>query len=161
MLFWPFSVKSQAKISVPKENIRFDITFEELTPVTKVLQVFPSIFEGNQAIGRKSIQGSRGAVGKPTALEGYPTSQFFLKSKLGEIETEASIEAEKSPLSRKTGLRRVSTCLKLTPERRTHLKSRFRDTLEGFPTGKTGKKLVKLVLLLNDYWQSARDTSLS
>ena len=79
MLFWPFSVKSQAKISVPKENIRFDITFEEPTPVTKVLQVFSSIFEGNQAIGRKSIQGSRGAVGKPTALEGYPTGQFFFE----------------------------------------------------------------------------------
>ena len=81
--------KVKPRFPYQKENIRFDITFEELTPVTKVLQVFPSIFEGNQAIGRKSIQGSRGAVGKPTALEGYPTGQFFLKSKLGEIETEA------------------------------------------------------------------------
>ena len=88
-----FFCQSKVKPIFPyqKENIRFDITFEGPTPVAKVLQVFPSMFEGNQAIGRKSIQGSRGAVGKPTALEGYPTSQFFLKSKLGEIETEASI----------------------------------------------------------------------
>ena len=55
-----------------KENIRFDIIFEQPNPVTRVLQVFSSILEGNHAIGRKSIQGSRGAVEKPTALEGYP-----------------------------------------------------------------------------------------
>ena len=71
--------KVKSRFPYQKENIRFDITFEELTPVTKVLQVFPSIFEENQAIGRESIQGSRGAVGKPTALEGYPTSQLYFE----------------------------------------------------------------------------------
>ena len=74
-----FFCQSKVKPRFPyqKENIRFDITFEELTPVTKVLQVFPSILEGNHAIGRNSIQGFRGAVEKTTALEGYPTGQFL------------------------------------------------------------------------------------
>ena len=91
MLFRPFSAcqKSCQDFRIKKENIRFAIIFEEPTPVSKVLQVFSFIFEGHQTIGRKSIQGSRGGVGKPTALEGYPTGQFFLKSKLGEIKTEA------------------------------------------------------------------------
>ena len=58
-------------------NYGFDIIFEQPNPVTKVLQVFPSILEGNHAIGRNSIQGFRGAVEKTTALEGYPTGQFL------------------------------------------------------------------------------------
>ena len=46
--------KVKSRFPYQKENIRFDIIFEESIPVTKVLQVFPSIFEANHTI-RKEI----------------------------------------------------------------------------------------------------------
>ena len=80
---------------------------------------------------------------------------FIFKFKLGEIENETNLKQKKKPLSSKTGLRRVLMGLKGNRSRKRHLKSRFCDTLEGFPTVKTGKKIVKLVLLLKFYLDPA------
>ena len=65
---------------------------------------------------------------------------FIFKFKLGEIENETNLKQKKKPLSSKTGQRRVLMGLKGNRSRKRHLKSRFCDTLEGFPTVKTGKK---------------------
>ena len=73
---------------------------------------------------------------------------FIFKFKLGEIENETNLKQKKKPLSSKTGL---LMGLSGSRSRKRHLKSRFCDTLEGFPTVKTGKKIVKLVLLLKFY----------
>ena len=93
----------------------------------------------------------RGWQKNPPDWKDYLPVIFIFKFKLGEIENETNLKQKKKPISSKTGLRRILMGLKGNRSRKRHLKSRFCDTLEDFPTVKTGKKIVKLVLLLKFY----------
>ena len=74
-------------------------------------------------IGTKSIQGSRGAVEKPTALDGYPTGQLFWGKKTWRNWTWNFQTSQGKLPVKKTGLKRISRGLKQNHKRRTHLKS--------------------------------------
>ena len=76
------------------------------------VQFFPALWMEITPIGRKSIQGPERLVEKPTALEGFPTSDLFFIFKLGEIKNETNLKQKKKPLSSRTGLRRVLRGLK-------------------------------------------------
>ena len=67
--------RSAAKLEIfvknlaESESAQLDLSLGEL----------PICIDADAGGGRKSIQGSRGAVGKPTALEEYPTGQLFFE----------------------------------------------------------------------------------